>query len=78
MTILRWARIQAAGLAEQSRVARELSRLSDRSLADINLSRSDIDAVAKAARANLVAQLTVGTPGRQQPAVAETRTLRHA
>ena len=64
MTILRWARIQLAGLAEQGRVGRELSRLSERNLADIGLNRSDIRPVAQAARANLVAQLKVGAAAR--------------
>ena len=78
MTILRWARIHLAGIAEQNRVSGELSRMSDRNLADIGLSRGDVRPVARAARAGLVAQLQVSAPAGRAPATADAVRLRHA
>ena len=62
MDILNWMRVQLAGLSQQRQVREELSKLSDRNLADIGLSRGDIDGVARQARHDLVALRLAASP----------------
>lgn len=62
MNPLRWLNAQLAGIAEERRVAQELSYLSARSLADIGLSASDIPSVAREARRTVVARSSAEIP----------------
>lgn len=75
MTPIIWFQARLAGFAEGSRIAEELSRLSDRNLADIGMSRSDVPAMVREARLQAVAKFERDALARRE---AQAAGVRHA
>lgn len=74
MNPLRWLNAQLAGIAEQRRIAQELSSLSARNLADIGISEFDIPPIAREARRASIARHDVDTVAATPSGALRART----